>query len=521
VIKPVWLGSTGPKGRDGSIVPPGSGAAGSGGNKLIIAGFEDEVLDGGVDETDYYADEKRMKKQKNRERGRLVVNVNVQENVEAPHQPRHPHAKPTEGDSRPDGSSDDKHKIVGEWKTKPRKGKPELGPGQKKHPAQPYRPRKKAEGGLEEEVGLFKGGRFGPARMDPQDEGEGGDHDEHDEHDEHEEREPQEEQVFRVGERGYDPGGEWEEERQQGEDEVEVSRPERHSPLGRHGGGVKGRGRYQQRPNIVDAPELEEQREEEDSAFKGWDEEDGAKEAISNGLSRLGEDAELEDEMDSEVENEAEDEAESELVDQMDKPEVAEQEDELVERHQVVMDAKDDERWTSNNTDDAADDLSMFQWADDSGLRILTEKDLYGTKEDKGAEESTAKTADERFILSPNPDDEQEMTPEQEWQAHLDRIQKMKERNRIENRRPIGVGLDEPPRESDYEAFREDEGEPRLEQEMDDGSQWMEDWEEEDEGECEFMSVVDGEFASGSSHSLRVSGLIDPAAHPYQPIKWL
>lgn len=140
-----------------------------------------------------------------------------------------------------------------------------------------------------------------------------------------------------------------------------------------------------------------------------------------------------------------------------------------------------------------------FQWGDETGLRVLTEEDLYddddpnvsvddsGSDIDLDADFESDGEADEVFFdesefeLGSEADDEEEESEE----ARQARIQGWRDQNRLANRVP----LRDLPFDSDLvNDEKEDEQQPA----------WMEGLEEEmkDDGECRFESPVEGEFSN-------------------------
>lgn len=140
-----------------------------------------------------------------------------------------------------------------------------------------------------------------------------------------------------------------------------------------------------------------------------------------------------------------------------------------------------------------------FQWGDETGLRVLTEEDLYddddpnvnvddsGSDIDLDADFESDGEADEVFFdesefeLGSEADDEEEESEE----ARQARIQVWRDQNRLANRVPL---RDLPFDSDSMNDEKEDEQQPA----------WMEGLEEEmkDDGECRFESPVEGEFSN-------------------------
>lgn len=140
-----------------------------------------------------------------------------------------------------------------------------------------------------------------------------------------------------------------------------------------------------------------------------------------------------------------------------------------------------------------------FQWGDETGLRVLTEEDLYddddsnvnvddsGSDVDLDADFESDGEADEVFFdesefeLGSEADDEEEESEE----ARQARIQVWRDQNRLANRVPL---RDLPFDNDSMNDEKEDEEQPA----------WMEGLKGEmkDDGECRFESPVQGEFSN-------------------------
>lgn len=143
----------------------------------------------------------------------------------------------------------------------------------------------------------------------------------------------------------------------------------------------------------------------------------------------------------------------------------------------VSLGIRDDSE--DEDDDEDEDDILVFHWGAETGLRVLTEEDLYASPRENEVE------VDEEADLDPEGDGAFFDPEEESEEARQARIQVWRDQNRKENRMPWGA----------YTPVGEDVS---LGQEEDDAEEeeepdWWKELEEEmnDDGECRFESPVE------------------------------